>query len=133
MTRCFADTHYFLAIINPDDVAHDRAVEYSKKTDLALVSTGWVFTELANSMSRSRDRSLFTTILDDFTADPSSVMLPPDERLFRLGVVLYQNRPDKDWSLTDCISFVVMEEQGLGTALTADRHFEQAGFVALLK
>ena len=131
--RYFADTHYFLAIINPDDVAHKRAVDYSKKTDLALVSTAWVFTELANGMSRSRDRALFTTILEDFAADPLSLMLLPDERLFRLGIALYQQRPDKDWSLTDCISFVVMEEQGLREALTADRQFEQAGFIALLK
>jgi len=45
---------------------------------------------------------------------------------------LYQNRPDKNWSLTDCISFVVMQEHGITEALTADRHFEQAGFVPLL-
>jgi len=49
------------------------------------------------------------------------------------GLALYISRPDKDWSLTDCISFVVMKERGLTGALTADHHFEQAGFVALLK
>jgi predicted nucleic acid-binding protein len=51
---------------------------------------------------------------------------------FQLGSDLYNNRPDKAWSLTDCISFVVMQEHGISEALTGDHHFEQAGFVALL-
>ena len=49
------------------------------------------------------------------------------------GVALYAERPDKDWSLTDCISFVVMRTMDITEALTGDRHFEQAGFTALLK
>ena len=53
--------------------------------------------------------------------------------LFDAGVELYVRRPDKAWSLTDCISFVVMREHGMNEALTGDRHFEQAGFIALLK
>jgi predicted nucleic acid-binding protein len=52
--------------------------------------------------------------------------------LFDAGLELYSRRPDKEWSLTDCISFVVMEEHGLTEALTTDHHFEQAGFTALL-
>ena len=56
-----------------------------------------------------------------------------DEPLFHAGLELYLARPDKDWSLTDCISFVVMEREGITDALTGDKHFEQAGFVALLK
>ena len=46
------------------------------------------------------------------------------------GLGLYESRPDKEWSLTDCISFVVMKKEGIVEALTEDRHFEQAGFVA---
>jgi predicted nucleic acid-binding protein len=52
--------------------------------------------------------------------------------LFAAGVELYGTRPDKEWSLTDCISFVVMKREGLTDALTGDRHFEQAGFKVLL-
>jgi predicted nucleic acid-binding protein len=55
-----------------------------------------------------------------------------DTSLLNRGLELYQSRPDKDWGLTDCISFVVMREQNLIDALTADRHFVQAGFRALL-
>jgi hypothetical protein len=58
--------------------------------------------------------------------------VPASEEVFERGLGLYRSRPDKEWSLTDCISFVVMQEQGIGEALTADRHFTQAGFVALL-
>jgi predicted nucleic acid-binding protein len=59
--------------------------------------------------------------------------MPPDGATFVQGVELYRNRSDKDWSLTDCISFVVMTREGITEALTADRDFEQAGFKALLK
>ena len=52
---------------------------------------------------------------------------------FRAGIALYEARPDKDWSLTDCISFVMMEREKIGEALTGDHHFEQAGFIAPLK
>ena len=55
-----------------------------------------------------------------------------DSRLLDRGLGLMASRADKDWSLTDCISFVVMQEKGIEAALTADRHFEQAGFKALL-
>jgi predicted nucleic acid-binding protein len=59
--------------------------------------------------------------------------VPASPELFQRGVELFRARPDKEWSLTDCISFVVMTEKGLSEALTGDRHFEQAGFHALLK
>jgi predicted nucleic acid-binding protein len=57
----------------------------------------------------------------------------PDANLFDRGVELYDARPDKHWSLTDCISFVAMQDHGISEALTGDRHFEQAGFVALMR
>lgn len=59
--------------------------------------------------------------------------MPANVEIFERGVELYHSRLDKQWSLTDCISFVVMSEEGIAEALTGDHHFEQAGFVALLK
>ena len=53
--------------------------------------------------------------------------------MFQRGLRLYEERPDKEWSLTDCLSFVVMKDENLREALTGDQHFEQAGFIALLK
>ena len=68
----------------------------------------------------------------DLAVDVSTTILPPTLELFEAGCDLYEQRPDKEWSLTDCISFVVMHNHGLTDALTADRHFQQAGFQALL-
>ncbi|MEX0702442.1 MAG: hypothetical protein WD069_10140 [Planctomycetales bacterium] len=61
------------------------------------------------------------------------MLIEPDAALFDAGISLYESRADKHWSLTDCISFVVMQQHGLVDALTGDHHFEQAGFNALLK
>jgi hypothetical protein len=66
-------------------------------------------------------------------ADPRVVVVPSSRDLFDRAMGLYRSRPDKDWSLTDCVSFVVMRERGITEALTGDHHFEQAGFRALLK
>ena len=65
--------------------------------------------------------------------DSLVTIVPADKRLYDSGIALYRDRPDKAWSLTDCISFVVMKERGISEALTGDHHFEQAGFVPLLK
>ena len=66
-------------------------------------------------------------------ASPFIRIIPADEELFQAGFDYFEARPDKGWSLTDCISFVVMEREQLTEALTGDHHFEQAGFTALLK
>jgi hypothetical protein len=61
------------------------------------------------------------------------MIVPPTQSLSDQGVELYSERPDKGWSLTDCISFIVMRHHGVTQALTGDHHFEQAGFIALLR
>jgi uncharacterized protein len=66
-------------------------------------------------------------------ADQKAEIVLPGPALWQRGIELYAERPDKGWSLTDCISFVVMQDRGITDALTADHHFEQAGFTALLK
>jgi predicted nucleic acid-binding protein len=65
-------------------------------------------------------------------ADENWRVAEASHQLFDRGIELFSQRPDKSWSLTDCISFIVMEEHGITEALTADRNFEQAGFVPLL-
>jgi len=66
-------------------------------------------------------------------ANPDTLILEPEQILFERGIALYESRPDKDWSLTDCISFLTMEDMRILDAVTGDHHFEQAGFNALLK
>ena len=78
-------------------------------------------------------RQVFTDLMTIIQTDDQTTILPFSEDSFDWGRILFAARKDKDWSLTDCISFVVMQEHGITDALTADHHFEQAGFVALLK
>jgi uncharacterized protein len=127
-----ADTFYFLAILNIKDATHDRAVAVSQSQEAPLLTTAWVLTELADGLADSSHRRAFRNVVDDLLADPETVVVPPSQSLFEEGMNLYNARSDKDWSLTDCISFVVMERYAVQEALTGDRHFEQAGFRALL-
>ena len=133
MSGVFADTSYFIALLNPRDVSHARAIDLTKTRPDSMYTTAWVLTELANFLSRSGDRARFVTTLAALRGDGRTFIVPPGEELFEAGVEYYARRPDKDWSLSDCISFLVMSEHGITLAWTADHHFEQAGFTALLK
>ena len=71
-------------------------------------------------------------MLDALEADPNVEIGSLSEPLYVEGLMLFRQRPDKDWGLTDCMSFVLMQELGITEAMTSDRHFEQAGFVRLI-
>jgi predicted nucleic acid-binding protein len=134
MRTVFADTFYFLALLNPADVTHAKAVKFTSGNTLRILTTDWVLTEFADGMAKSpRGRVEFLATLADLQADTDATIVPCDHALMAEGVHLYEQRPDKKWSLTDCISFVAMTKAGVTEALTGDHHFEQAGFVALLK
>lgn len=134
MRTVFADTYYYLALLSKTDQGHTRAVEFTEQYAGRMVTTGWVLSELGDALAASpQGRASFLQTLESLTANPNMTIHPCTEGLFREGVTLYSQRPDKEWSLTDCISFVVMQKEAITEALTGDRHFEQAGFVALLK
>jgi predicted nucleic acid-binding protein len=133
MNAVFADTFYFMALLNTRDAAHARAVAVAKTLQGQLITTAWVLTELADAMSSPANRREFLSALDDLRTNPFVQIIPPEAALFDEGVRRFGNRLDKEWSLTDCISFVVMERLGITEALTGDHHYEQAGFVALLR
>jgi uncharacterized protein len=132
MSERFADSFVFLAMLNRADRMHASAVAALDNND-PLVTTTWILTELADGLCAVRSRMLFVTLEAQLRNNTRVTIIPPDRRIYDAGLELYRQRPDKDWSLTDCISFVVMRERGIVEALTGDRHFEQAGFVALLK
>jgi hypothetical protein len=132
MTPVFADTFYFIALLSPDDAAHERAVEYSHLIEQS-VTTEWVLIELADGLADTKNRHLFKEIRSALLDDPPAEVVPFDAALYDRAIELYVQMADKEWSLTDCVSFLVMRDRGLTDALTADHHFEQAGFVALLK
>ena len=133
MTAVFLDTLHILALINPRDAWHAKAVALSDRPRRKLVTTEAVLIEVANALCRQARRTWAVEAIDDLRRDPSVSCITIDADLFSRGVDLYRERHDKDWSLTDCISFVVMKDGRLTDALTADVHFVQAGFRALLR
>lgn len=88
---------------------------------------------MADAFASPENRSAFLRLLEALRDSPDTKIISPAPELFERGVELFRQRADKDWPLTDCISFVVMKDEGITDALTGDRHFKQAGFRALLK
>jgi hypothetical protein len=133
MKPVFADSSYFLALLSPRDAWHENTMRLSASNRASVITTEFVLLEVANGLSSSGRRAAFRAVLEDLRDDPTAVTVPASPDLLRAGTELYLARPDKEWSLTDCTSFVVMGREGLTDALTADHHFEQAGFKALLR
>ena len=133
MKGCFADTFYFLALVSSRDESHHEAVQLSESLTCSIFTTTWVLTELADAMCRQPRRQHFGVFLKRLRGEPRTVIVPTTDELFEAGLKPYLERSDKAWSLTDCISFAVMQQERLTEALTGDRHFEQAGFIAMLK
>lgn len=133
MSDLFADSAFYIAAVNPRDGLHGMATAFLENMEGRLVTTDFVLVEVGNWLSKSRDRAVFVELVQRLRADASVIIVEADRAIFDAGFNLYSQRPDKDWSLTDCISFVVMNRLRLTEALTADRHFEQAGFKVLLK
>ena len=132
MNVVFADTVYFLALLNPMDQWHVRARELSRKPPGPLLTTEFVLMEVGDGLSHPDNRGRFARLLQLLRAQADVDIIPSSSELFRQGCELHARRPDKEWSLTDCTSFVVMRERGVEQALTSDHHFVQAGFQLLM-
>jgi predicted nucleic acid-binding protein len=133
MNAVFADTYYFIALLNRADEGHPAAVKFTAKFTGEIFTTTFVLAEVGDGMCALRDRQKFTAALRDLRNNAHVHIVHPNESLFQVGCDLFSHRSDKEWSITDCLSFVTMEQHSIREALTADQHFEQAGFVALLK
>lgn len=132
MNAIFADTFFFLALLNPKDEAHSKALPYIQK-EYPIVTTTWILTEVGDAYSAPENRRAFLNLLDVLQSSNDVNIVAATDELFNRGVELFGKRLDKEWSLTDCISFVVMNDAQVAEALTGDHHFEQAGFRALLR
>jgi predicted nucleic acid-binding protein len=129
------DTSFILALENRDDPHHERA----KALDRELLGQGgelvlhWgILLEIADGYARVSRRSKSLQLLRRFETEQGYRIVPLSAPLLQDSLTLYRARPDKDWGLTDCVSFTLMDQEGLTEALTADVHFRQAGFNALL-
>ena len=129
----FVDTGFLLALGQPNDTLHARALEWSQLLSEPLLATEYVLVETVNNLSKRADRPRACRILEMISQDENHTIIHASPELFAAGLHLHGERPDKDWSLTDCISFHVMRGRGITRALAYDIHFEQAGFEALLR
>jgi len=99
----------------------------------SFVTTEAILLEIGDSLSRLRWRALGRALLREIRAGDRYEIVPLTSSLLGRAMELYDARADKEWGLTDCVSFVVMQDRGITEALAADQHFVQAGFRALLR
>ena len=136
MKVVFADAGYFIATLDNMDPLHERAMEVAAGLGLLrIMTTQMVVAEVLNYVSRGGEhlRNLAVQTVRGLEDNPNVEIIPQTDAQFRTAVERYASRSDQRWSLTDCASFLVMEERDITEALAYDRDFEQAGFVALLR
>jgi uncharacterized protein len=135
MSKLFLDTSYAVALSARTDQNHERAVELAKQlreSSTDFVTTRAVLLEIGNALAKLRHRESAVKLLTALENDPNVDIVPATDDLYQRALNIYRDRVDKEWGLIDCMSFVVMNDQGVTDALTADKHFQQAGFHALL-
>ena len=135
MKTVFADAHYWIAIVNPNDSWAEAAKKArSSLGEIFIITTDEVLTEFLAALSkgehmRKQAAKMVRVILDN----PNVRVIPQTRDSFLKGLTLYENRSDKEYSLTDCISMNVMKAESMVEVLTKDHHFEQEGFTVLIK
>jgi len=135
MRRVFADTSYWIALVNPRDHIHAKAVSVTQQLSSAKILTSeMVLTEVLNSFSDAGPlRQAVGGIVQRLRSNRDVIIVPQTSEQFESALRRYKQATDKSWSLTDCASFQVMEVERIQASLTHDQHFAQAGFEALLR
>ena len=137
MRKVFADTGYWIALLNPNDELHIKAksVTASLLPNVRIVTSEMVFTELLNGFSKQGSilKKAAVSLINKSFSSPNIDIIPQTSELFINSLELYNQRLDQGWSHTDCASFKIMETESILEALAYDKHFEQAGFIALLR
>lgn len=133
--KVFLDTGFAIAMVSPRDAYHGRAIQLADELNMAgtaIITTRAVLLEIGAALAKAAYREAAVSLIDLLENDPQVEILPLSDDLFVQAFKLFRTRADKEWSLTDCLSFVVMRQRGVQAALAADIHFQQAGFKALL-
>jgi predicted nucleic acid-binding protein len=131
----FLDTSFAVALTVASDRHHEKALALADETvrvRAKLITTAAVVLEIGNSLARARYRTSAVTLLASLHRDPRIEVASLTDDLLAEASTLYSDRGDKEWGLTDCVSFIVMKRRGLTDVLSADDHFRQAGFRLLL-
>ena len=118
--------------MTPITPAHLQVQKRLAETGSQKVTSEYVLMELGDGLSRLRFRHLAVKLIALIQADPSIEIIPASTDWFDLALSLFENRTDKEWGLTDCSSFAIMQHTEIDVALTADHHFQQAGYRALM-
>jgi predicted nucleic acid-binding protein len=129
----FVDTFALIAWLNPRDDAHESVSQFLDNFSGRLLTTEWVLMELADALSSPEARSSVIAFLQQVRSDSQFEVVGYLPDVYQAGFDIFAARQDKSWSLTDCISFGIMSSRRLIEALTADHHFEQAGFNIVFK
>ena len=135
MATVLVDTAAWIALVNTRDELHSPAEQTMadlRRRKVALVTTEFVLLEVANALCTSAWRAKGVKLIDGFRSMLNLRIIPADTMLLAQGWELYRSRPDKEWSLTDCTSIVVLQKEQIEQVFSSDRHFEQAGFVKLM-
>ena len=133
MITTFVDTSFLIALVMDDDAHYERALAWQRAVGGQVLTTEYVLIEFVDSMSPEWLRRRAVETIEELRGAAIVRIVPASTALMDEGLALFTSRADKRWSLTDCISFVVMQREGVSDALTSDHHFEQAGFRALLR
>ena len=135
MKQIFADTFYWVALINPKDNWHQRAIEVtSTLKNVEIVTTDEVLVEVLNFFGAIVSMRWRTVeFVDDIMNNPHIQVIPQNRESFVEGFNLYRRRLDKEYSLTDCISMKVMQRLKINEVLTHDNHFKQECFIILFE
>ncbi len=136
MKSVFADTGYWIALLDPQDTLHPKAINVSIiLTQAQIYTSQMVLTEILNHVSKRGNflRYAAANLIESLQENPAVTIIPQTESIFQQALTFYKQRPDQAWSHTDCSSFCIMQQQNILEALAYDKHFEQAGFIALLR
>ena len=135
MTRVFADAGYWIALLNPRDGLHAKAKQVSTILGRTrIVTSEMVLAEVLNAFASKGEvlRRATCSLVDKIRSNPNAEIVPMISGAFRDALERYRSRVDKTWGLTDCMSFLIMEQKGITDVLSGDRDFQQAGFNVLL-
>ncbi len=136
MIEVFLDTTFAIALVNRSDLFHKKAIQLAAQIEAAgifIVTTQLVIVRISNALSRQQYHTEAVSLLEAIDADPNIATIPLSESIYHAAYKLFCDHKDKQWDMTDCISFVVMKEYGLKDVLTTNQVFQQMGYCSLLR